>query len=27
KEKGSFVGVTGTFGLTICSEAIKKILS
>ena len=27
KEKGSFVGVTGAFGLTICSEAIKKILS
>ena len=26
KEKGSFVGVTGTFGLTICSEVIKKIL-
>jgi tRNA A37 threonylcarbamoyladenosine dehydratase len=26
KEKGSFVGVTGAFGLTICSEAIKKIL-
>ena len=27
KEKGSFVGVTGAFGLAICSEAIKKILS
>jgi len=27
KEKGSFVGVTGAFGLTICSEAIKKILA
>lgn len=27
KEKGSFVGVTGAFGLTICSEAIKKILN
>ena len=26
KEKGSFVGVTGAFGLTICSEAIKKII-
>ena len=26
KEKGSFVGVTGAFGLIICSEAIKKIL-
>ena len=26
KEKGSFVGVTGAFGLTICSETIKKIL-
>jgi len=26
KEKGSFVGVTGAFGLTICSEAIKKIM-
>jgi len=25
KEKGSFVGVTATFGLTMCSEAIKKI--
>ncbi len=23
--KGSFVGVTGAFGLTICSEAIKRI--
>ncbi len=27
KEKGSFVGVTGTFGLTICSEVIKKIIT
>lgn len=27
KEKGSFVGVTGAFGLTVCSEAIKKILN
>ncbi len=27
KEKGSFVGVTGSFGLMICSEAIKKILA
>jgi tRNA A37 threonylcarbamoyladenosine dehydratase len=26
KEKGSFVGVTGTFGLTICSEVIKRII-
>ena len=26
KEKGSFVGVTGAFGLTICSESIKKII-
>ena len=25
KGSGSFVGVTGVFGLTICSEAIKKI--
>jgi tRNA A37 threonylcarbamoyladenosine dehydratase len=25
KEKGSFVGVTATFGLTMCAEAIKKI--
>ncbi len=27
KAKGSFVGVTGTFGLTMCSIAINKILS
>ncbi len=27
KEKGSFVGVTGSFGLMICSEVIKKILA
>jgi len=27
KEKGSFVGVTGAFGLTLCSEAIKRILN
>ncbi len=27
KEKGSCVAVTGSFGLMICSEAIKKILS
>ena len=27
KEKGSFVGVTGTFGLTLCSEAIKRLLA
>ena len=26
KDKGSFVGVTGSFGLMICSEVIKKIL-
>ncbi len=26
KEKGSFVGVTGTVGLTVCSEAIKKVV-
>jgi len=26
KEKGSFVGVTGIFGLTICSEVIQRIL-
>jgi len=26
KEKGSFVGVTGAFGLTICSEAIMRII-
>jgi tRNA A37 threonylcarbamoyladenosine dehydratase len=27
KDKGSFVGVTGAFGLAICSEAIKKLLA
>lgn len=27
KDKGSFVGVTGTFGLTMCAEAIKKIVA
>ena len=27
KEKGSCIAVTGAFGLTICSEAIKKILT
>jgi tRNA A37 threonylcarbamoyladenosine dehydratase len=27
KEKGSFVGVTGVAGLTVCSEAIKRIIS
>jgi len=27
KDKGSFVGVTGAFGLAICSEAIKKIIN
>lgn len=26
KEKGSFVGVTGAFGLTLCSQAILKII-
>ena len=26
KDKGSFVGVTGAFGLAICSEAIKRLL-
>ena len=26
KEKGSFVAVTGGFGLAICSEAIKRLL-
>ena len=25
KEKGSFMGVTATFGLTMCAEAIKEI--
>ena len=27
KEKGSFMGVTATFGLVMCAEAIKKIRS
>jgi len=27
KEKGSFVGVTGAFGLTLCSEAVKRLLA
>jgi tRNA A37 threonylcarbamoyladenosine dehydratase len=27
KEKGSCVAVTGAVGLTVCSEAIKRILS
>lgn len=27
KEKGSFVGVTATFGLVMCSQAIKRIIS
>jgi len=27
KELGSFIGVTGSFGLTMCSIAIKKLLS
>jgi tRNA A37 threonylcarbamoyladenosine dehydratase len=26
RDKGSCIAVTGVFGLTICSEAIKKIL-
>ena len=26
KEKGSFMGVTATFGLMMCSQAIKKLL-
>ncbi len=26
KVKGSFVGVTGAFGLAMCSEAVKKLL-
>jgi tRNA A37 threonylcarbamoyladenosine dehydratase len=26
KNKGSFVGVTGAFGLAICSEVVKKIV-
>ncbi|MEA1952843.1 MAG: ThiF family adenylyltransferase [Campylobacterota bacterium] len=26
RDKGSFVGVTGAFGLTICSEVIKRVL-
>jgi len=26
KEKGSFVAITGAFGLAICSEAIKRII-
>ncbi len=26
KEKGSFVAVTGAFGLAICSEAVKRLL-
>ncbi|MBU0721385.1 tRNA threonylcarbamoyladenosine dehydratase [bacterium] len=26
KEKGSFMGVTATFGLTMCSQAIKKLI-
>jgi len=27
KEKGSFMGVTGSFGLTMCAETIKKLTS
>jgi len=27
KEKGSFMGVTGTFGFAMCSQAIKKLMS
>ncbi len=26
ERKGSFVGVTGAFGLTLCSEAVRRIL-
>lgn len=26
KEKGSFMAVTGAFGLTLCSQAIKRII-
>lgn len=26
KQKGSFMGVTATFGLTMCSEAVKRLL-
>ena len=26
KEKGSFVGVTGSFGLAVCSKAIERII-
>jgi tRNA A37 threonylcarbamoyladenosine dehydratase len=26
RDKGSFVGVTGAFGLVICSEAVKRII-
>jgi tRNA A37 threonylcarbamoyladenosine dehydratase len=26
KELGSFVGVTGSFGLAMCSKAIEKLL-
>ena len=26
KDKGSFVGVTGAFGLAVCSEAVKRII-
>jgi tRNA A37 threonylcarbamoyladenosine dehydratase len=27
KDKGSFVGVTGAFGLAICSETIKRLIN
>jgi len=27
KDKGSFVGVTGAFGLALCSEGIKKLIT
>ncbi len=27
KVKGSFVGVTGAFGLTLCSEAVKRLIA
>jgi tRNA A37 threonylcarbamoyladenosine dehydratase len=27
KDKGSFVGVTGSFGLRVCSEVVKKVMA
>jgi len=27
KDKGSFVGVTGSFGLRICSEVVKRVMA